>query len=64
MPTDFEEENRMRDSAAVKTLKQYYNDRLAPIDLDLLQKELSGTSDRIDESTSANPTSAFTGSPA
>ena len=36
----------MRDSAALKTLKQYYNDRLAPIDPTLLQNEILGTSDR------------------
>lgn len=41
-----DEDDMARDSDAVKTLKRYYYDRLAPVDMALLEQEVLGTSDR------------------
>ena len=43
---DSAEDDEMRESNAIQSLKKYYNDRSAPIISEELQKELEGTSDR------------------
>jgi len=35
-----------RDPASIKALKNYYNDKLAPLDIQEMEKELLGTNDR------------------